>query len=298
MEKLSFNEIFGLILKDIFQLILPTLLVLLVIGIVYTGFQILRDKTEQTDKENKELIIGGISKTILTFIEKLPSILELIAIVTGISLIVNIGASFYKIYDNQKRIKELSVFVKNLSSNDKIAHIIVKEKNFIEKYGIYEVDIYDGITGDIISENEYKVEGWDLRLDALIINFDYSEIGSGAQKNVAFPYRLFSNMISPKNAIILETLFTSENPDELIENDIEGMLGLSRDAFRQRAKEFLQIIKDPLQSQELGIKSSYGNAITIPVNSREGDEFDIFIEGTGGLSFEKTPFENEDEIDF
>ena len=71
------------------------------------------------------------------------------------------------------------------------------------------------------------------------------------------------------------------------EDDIDEMLGLSRDAFRKRAKEFIEIIKDPIKSQEIGIRSTYGNTITIPANAQINDEYVIYIEGTGGLSLRK-----------
>lgn len=286
----SISDFIGLLLLDIVQLLLPALLVLLAIGLLYTFLQVINARfIEESNQSFSRLFAGGVSKTIILFIEKLPAILIILAMVTGFSLIMNLGNSFYKIYENQKRIKELSVFVKNLSHNDKIAQITVLEKDSDDEgdYGIYEIDIYDGITGDVISEGEYKIQGRDLRLDSMVINFEYSEIGAGVQRNLAFPYRIFSNKISPENAIVLESMFTSDNPEELFEKDIESMLGLSRDVFRKRAKEFIEIVKDPLQSQELGIRSAYGNTITIPSNAEEDDEYGIYVEGTGGLSLRK-----------
>ena len=124
----------------------------------------------------------------------------------------------------------------------------------------------------------------------MVINFDYSEIGAGKQRNLAFPYRIFSNEISPKNATILDSMFTLGNPDEFIENGVESMLGLARDTFRKRAKEFIEIVKDPIKSQELGIRVAYGNTITIPANAQKNNEYAIYIEGTGGLSLREVSF--------
>jgi hypothetical protein len=238
------------------------------------------------------LFVSSITKTVAFFIEQLPALIIILVTITGFSFIIDIGKSFYSIYENQQRIKELTVFAKNLGSNSKIAQIKVcdKEVNDNGEYGTYEIYIYDGITGDVISEKTYQLQGSDLRLDSMVINFDYSEIGAGKQRNLAFPYRIFSNEISPKNATILDSMFTLGNPDEFIENGVEGMLGLSRDTFRKRAKEFIEIVKDPIKSQELGIRVAYGNTITIPANAQKGDEYVIYIEGTGGLSLREVSF--------
>ncbi len=290
MENNVFSSFLGQITLNVLQILTPTFIVLLVILVVYTLLQIISAKfLEKSDQKFSKLLVGGFSKTLSFLIEKLPSILILLAVITGLSLVINIGNQFYEISQNQKRIKELTVFVRNLSNNDKIAQITVKEKGggYNDEYGVYKIDIYDGVSGDVVSEKEYTLPGRVLSLDSMVINFDYSEIGSGTQKNLAFPYRIFSNRVSAKNGTILENIFTSSESDTMIENSEEAMLGLSREAYRQRAKEFIQIINDPLQRQELGIRSSYGNTITIPVNAQPGDAYAVYVEGSGGLSFKK-----------
>ena len=286
----TFLDCFGYLLLDLLQIVSPALIVLLVIGIFYAFLQILNAKfLEDSEQGFPELLVGSVSKTLTFFIEKLPTLLVIVVIMVGFSLIMNISNSFYKIYENQQRIKELTIFVKNLSTNDKITQIKVCDKGINENgpYGTYKINIYDGITGDVISEKTYQLNGNDLRLDTMIINFEYSEVGAGTQRNLAFPHKIFSNEISPANAKVLDTIFTSTNIDDFIEDDIDEMLGLSRDAFRKRAKEFIEIIKDPIKSQEIGIRSTYGNTITIPANAQINDEYVIYIEGTGGLSLRK-----------
>lgn len=286
----SVGEFIGLLLLDLLKILAPVLIVILIVGLVYIGLLIVKAKfADKSEQKIPQLLLGAFSQASILLIEKLPTLLIILAMITGFSFLVNFGTSVYKIYENQTRIKELTVFCKNLGNQDKIAQIIVGEKGFDSdgEYGMYEVDIYDSITGEVISENEYKIKGRDLRLDSMVINFEYSEIGGGSQKNLAFPYRIFSNKISPEDAIVLENLFTTDSPDTILDGEVEGMLGLSREAFRNRAKEFIEIIKDPLQSQELGIRSSYGNTITIPANAEEGDEYAISVEATGGLSLKK-----------
>jgi hypothetical protein len=300
MSKESFLDYAKLLLSDLVEVISPAWTVLLIIGGVYAFLQLVSNLLPLIGEDNGDfssqrilgLIVSSITKTVAFFIEQLPALIIILVTITGFSFIINIGKSFYSIYENQQRIKELTVFAKNLSSNNKIAQIKVCDKGVNDngEYGTYKIFIYDGITGDVISEKTYQLQGSDLRLDSMVINFDYSEIGAGKQRNLAFPYRIFSNEISPKNATILDSMFTLGNPDEFIENGVESMLGLARDTFRKRAKEFIEIVKDPIKSQELGIRVAYGNTITIPANAQKGDEYVIYIEGTGGLSLREVSF--------
>ena len=130
-----------------------------------------------------------------------------------------------------------------------------------------------------------KIYGTDLYFDSFVINFEYSEIGKGNQKNLAFPYRIYSEKISPENAIKFETFKT--NPEKFVEKESETVLGLSRDLYIERAKEFIEIINDPVQRQEMGIRSNYGNAITIHT-PQKGEVYTIMVNGTGGLKVKKS----------
>lgn len=295
MSKESFLDYAKLLLSDLVEVISPAWIVLLIIGGAYAFLQLISTLLLLIgdDEDLSPLkILGLLLNSITKFIEQLPALIIILVVTTGFIFVMNIGKSFSSIYENQQRIKELTVFAKNLSSNNKIAQIKVCDKGVNDngEYGTYKIFIYDGITGDVISEKTYQLQGSDLRLDSMVINFDYSEIGAGKQRNLAFPYRIFSNEISPKNATILDSIFTLGNPDEFIENGVESMLGLARDTFRKRAKEFIEIVKDPIKSQELGIRVAYGNTITIPANAQKNNEYAIYIEGTGGLSLREVSF--------
>lgn len=295
MSKESFLDYAKLLLSDLVEVISPAWTVLLIIGGVYVFLQLISNLLlliGDDEDLSPQKILGLLLNSITKFIEQLPALIIILVVTTGFSFVMNIGKSFSSIYENQQRIKELTVFAKNLSSNNKIAQIKVCDKGVNDngEYGTYKIFIYDGITGDVISEKTYQLQGSDLRLDSMVINFDYSEIGAGKQRNLAFPYRIFSNEISPKNATILDSMFTLGNPDEFIENGVESMLGLARDTFRKRAKEFIEIVKDPIKSQELGIRVAYGNTITIPANAQKNNEYAIYIEGTGGLSLREVSF--------
>ena len=295
MSKESFLDYAKLLLSDLVEVLSPAWTVLLIIGGVYVFLQLISNLLlliGDDEDLSPQKILGLLLNSITKFIEQLPALIIILVVTTGFSFVMNIGKSFSSIYENQQRIKELTVFAKNLSSNNKIAQIKVCDKGVNDngEYGTYKIFIYDGITGDVISEKTYQLQGSDLRLDSMVINFDYSEIGAGKQRNLAFPYRIFSNEISPKNATILDSMFTLGNPDEFIENGVESMLGLARDTFRKRAKEFIEIVKDPIKSQELGIRVAYGNTITIPANAQKNNEYAIYIEGTGGLSLREVSF--------
>ena len=275
--------------QSLVDLIIPALIFLASLIVLYTILLVIKAKfLDKTEQKNSKLIAGSFSSTLIMLIEKLPSLLILLAAFIGLGLIKNIGTSFVKIYENQQRIKELSVFVQNLSSNDKLVQVTVGKKtrdSSGEEARNYRLNVYDSITGEVISESEFNEKN--LRIDFMVINFDYSEIKAGNHKNIAYPYRVFSDRIPPENARILETLFTAENPEPIIDSESEKMYGLSRESFTERAKEFLEIINDPEKSREAGIRSFYGNTITIPAGAQEGSRYAVCIEGSGGLSLKK-----------
>ena len=278
--------------QSLVDLIIPALIFLASLIVLYTILLVIKAKfLDKTEQKNSKLIAGSFSAALIKLIEKLPVLLLLLTAFLGLRLLTGIGTSFVKIYENQQRIKELSLFAKNLSSNDKLVQINVgkKTKNASgEEVTDYRIYVYDSITGEIISETEYSEKN--LRIDFMVINFDYSEIKAGTKKNLAYPYRVFSDRISPENAYILETIFTSQNPDPLLEAEAEKAYGLSREAFTERAKEFINLINDPDKSREEGIRSFYGNTITVPSGAQEGSRYAVCIEGTGGLSLKKLLF--------
>lgn len=295
MNNLSASNIFGNILISVLQILSPILILLAAVIVVYTIFTACSSKFLSKDGQAVSfgrLLVGGFSKSITMIIEKLPSFIVIGLVVTAISLVSNFFNQFYTIWQQSERIKELNCYVKNLSNSEDIAIITVKNRTTISNntYSTYLVQVVDNITGDIVTEEEINLSGKEFKLDSLVVNFDYSEIETGKSRNVAFPYKIFSEKLAPDNGITLKTLMTLENVDDILEMEAQSVYGLSKETFIKRAKEFIEIIKDPVKSREMGIKSSYGETITIPASAKIGDTFYVRITGVGGLTLTGSGF--------
>lgn len=290
MKDLTTSTILLSIVTGIMEILTPFIFVLSILILLYTLFTACSEKFFSQESRNikfGKLLAGGFSKSLTIIIEKLPSIIMIGTAITIISLISSFFNKTYQIWEQQQRIKELNTYVKNLTNADDIAFIKVKERRMLgsEIYSIYQIEVLDNITGEIISDEEIRLSGRELKFDSMVVNFEYSEIETGKEKNIAFPYRVFSEKLAPDNGIKLKTIFTMDSSlDELLELEASQAYGLPKDIFIKRAKEFIQIVKDPIKSREMGIKSSYGETLTIPRNAQPGDEFIVRITGVGGLT--------------
>ncbi len=290
MKDLTTSTILLSIVTGIMEILTPFIFVLSILILLYTLFTACSEKFFSQESRNikfGKLLAGGFSKSLTIIIEKLPSIIMIGTAITMISLISSFFNKTYQIWEQQQRIKELNTYVKNLTNADDIAFIKVKERRMLgsEIYSIYQIEVLDNITGEIISDEEIRLSGRELKFDSMVVNFEYSEIETGKEKNIAFPYRVFSEKLAPDNGIKLKTIFTMDSSlDELLELEASQAYGLPKDIFIKRAKEFIQIVKDPIKSREMGIKSSYGETLTIPRNAQPGDEFIVRITGVGGLT--------------
>lgn len=290
MKDLTTSTILLSIVTGIMEILTPFIFVLSILILLYTLFTACSEKFFSHESRNikfGKLLAGGFSKSLTIIIEKLPSIIMIGTAITIISLISSFFNKTYQIWEQQQRIKELNTYVKNLTNADDIAFIKVKERRMLgsEIYSIYQIEVLDNITGEIISDEEIRLSGRELKFDSMVVNFEYSEIETGKEKNIAFPYRVFSEKLAPDNGIKLKTIFTMDSSlDELLELEASQAYGLPKDIFIKRAKEFIQIVKDPIKSREMGIKSSYGETLTIPRNAQPGDEFIVRITGVGGLT--------------
>lgn len=297
MNEMSLSSVVKTLFTSFLGILTPCLIFLIAEILIYALFTACNAKLlNKANEEQKfgKLYLGGISQAFTMIIENITNILIACAVIVCITLIMQFANKFYSIWEQQTRIKELNTYVRNLSNSDDIARITVKERKTLSSnsYSVYVVEVIDNITGDVVSEEEIRVPGKELKFDSIVVNFDYSEIETGKARNVAFPYKVFSEKLAPDNGIKLKTIFTMDTIDELLELEAESAYGLPAETFKKRAKEFISIVKDPVKSREMGIKSTYGETITIPSSAKEGDEFIIRITGVGGLTLVSDSFGN------
>ena len=213
-----------------------------------------------------------------------PKVIVCILIFDALAGIVKVAGTAFTYFENEKRIKELKAVVRNLARAEDLVKIeLAGVLNSEFPYECrYRLTFFCG--GKEISR-EYVLKGSEIFLDFMNINFDYSEIEAGKTSNVAYPYRIFSDVVPPERGIKLggDVLDAESNvPVTFLFSDVYG---IEKETYIARAAELFGIAGDEKKSREMGIRSSIGTAPHVSVfDLAEGQIFSFRITNTGGVS--------------
>lgn len=279
------------LLPLIMPLLVPVLLILFVCFLLFTA--------KRLSTESRRFGALGLGTSIAIILDSLQtfflSILKYVP-VTAVLLVTAVGINSLflsvnrvsRIADNLKRIKELGVMIRNLSRSEDIARITMLDKRVgvdpadVEK--VYRVDILSE-EGDVVSSQEVTLRGNRIAIDSITVNFEYSEIESGHRQNIAYPYRVYSELMKPDDAVPLTCMFNGEELPVIYCLEEDSIYGMTKDVFFKRLKELFDILKDEERSREMGIRSANGTVNHFVMNP--GDVYDISVEATGGLTVHK-----------
>lgn len=222
----------------------------------------------------------------ISLLLRLPEILMVLVVAVGLnSLLLGINR-FRRVADDLRRIQELGVMVKNLSRVEDIAQVtMLSQRNTgsgVEK--TYRIEILSE-DGEVVSQQTVTLPGSRIAIDSITVNFDYSQIESGQQKNIAYPYRVYSERMKPDDAVPLTCMFNDEQLPVIYCLEASSIYGMEQDAFFLRLKELFGILKDEKRSRELGIRSVNGTVNHVAMN--QGDVWRLSVEATGGLSIRR-----------
>lgn len=282
-------------IKSILPLFLPVLIP--VLAILFLCFLLFVAKNLAT--ENRRfgrlkagaacLVIGdSLQEFCLSFLKIVPVLAVLLVTAVGINALFLSVGRVSRIADNMRRIKELGIMVRNLSRSEDIARITMLDKRLgvgpadVEKS--YRVDILSE-GGDVISSQELTLTGNRIAIDSITVNFEYSEIESGRRQNIAYPYRVYSELMKPEDAVPLSCMFNDEEIPVIYCLEESSIYGMEKDVFFRRLKELFSILKDEKLSREMGIRSANGTVNHFVMNV--GDVCNISVEATGGLTVHK-----------
>ncbi|MFN8254830.1 MAG: hypothetical protein U0W24_04020 [Bacteroidales bacterium] len=223
----------------------------------------------------------AIAKVLLKMISNIPVFLAVfifLIMITGLSKTIDsVGDFFLK----QQRIKELQSVLKQLDQRYKVAEVEVADYNQLLDETELNIRFYDyALLGLSDQVQTVKIKGQDIYFDAVVLNFEYSEITTGNEKNLVIPYRIFSDKIPQEMGVPLNIADMNGIPFIFKRNDTD-IYGMERNTYSQRVKEIMGYITDKNKAREAGIRSVYGNAVHKVVN--KGDVLNIWIEQTGGL---------------
>ncbi len=235
----------------------------------------------------EKIFIAGrvLSNIFLKIISNVPIVLAVViflVFVVGMSKGIESMDNYMK---NQQKIKELKSILKQLDQRYKVAEIDILDYNRLTEQTKMRIRFYDyAQQGFSEQTQDIEILGNDIYFDAIVLNFEYSEIASGSAKNIVLPYRIFSNKVPQGKGIALK--LQDKNGVPLIfkrkESDIYTV---EPDVYTERIQEIMSYITDKKKARAAGIRSIYGNAVHKTV--RKGDKLVIWVEQTGGLVIKK-----------
>ncbi len=234
----------------------------------------------------KIYIIGKVlSSIIIKIISNVPVVLTVVIFlifVVGISKGIETIDQFVQ---NQEKIRELKSLLKQLDQRYKVAEIEVKDYDLLNDKTSLSLKFYDYANQGFSNEiQDIGIEGNDIYFDAIVLNFEYSEISSGESRNIVLPYRLFSNKVPQENGISLN--LKDENGIPLIfKRQDKDIYGMETEKYTEHVQEIMSYITDAKKARKAGIRSVYGNAVHKRV--RKGENLTIWLEQTGGLVIKK-----------
>ncbi len=233
--------------------------------------------------------LEGISYTLL----RLPKLLFALFCLT---LLYDTGKTLQDFFESQKRIEELTAVVKNLSRMDDVARITVLDDNLRTERGTlakrYRIELLS-LSGETISSQIVAMEGSELYVDSVNINFEYSAIGAGKTRNLAFPYRVYTEKLPANYAVPLTAVYNDKQIPVLFLLANDDIYGISEKDYDKRLYELMSILNDQTEGgqkkrQELGIRSFNGNAVHARLS--KGQTCLVRVEGTGGISLHVQAF--------
>jgi len=222
--------------------------------------------------------IGKICLRIITNVPIFLAVFVFLLMIVGLSKGID---SMDEFVQNQRKIKELQSLIKQLDQRYKVAEIEIVDYNILSDETNLLIKYYDYASQGYSNNNQsLTIKGNDIYFDAIVLNFEYSEIATGNTKNLVLPYRVFSNKVPQELGVALNLSDKEGIPFIFKRNEIE-IYGMEQTRYTENVKEIMGYITNKEKARLAGIRSVYGNAVHKKVN--KGDILSIWVEQTGGL---------------
>jgi hypothetical protein len=181
----------------------------------------------------------------------------------------------------RKKVAELTATVRNLERRYKAVEARVEEaKEGRIKASLAFFDYADPSAP--ARTQSIEIAGRELFIDAIVCNFDYSEISAGRSVNLAIPFKVFSDEVPEAEGVSLSILDESGLP-LMYRRSPEQLYGIGPEAYASRLAELMSAMRTDAAARGAGIvRSLYGDAVHRGV--RKGDSFVVWVEQSGGLT--------------
>lgn len=262
---------------------------ILAVGFVLRASSALRDRFLACEASGRRMgagqAIGILLKELYGSLASFAAVLPTVAaVLVGSVLLVGVSDSIRtldRISANRTRISELSAVVRNLERRYRVADVRVLSAD--GRTARLALAFYDSRTpGRPIRTQETEIEGSEVFVDALVLDFAYSEIESGRRVNLALPYRVYGNLQAPADGREL-ALLDEQGVPLLYRRSEAEIYGIDPQAYDSRLEELMVLLEDEGARRREGIlRSIFGAAVRRKIWT--GDTFTIWVEQTGGLT--------------
>ncbi len=227
---------------------------------------------------------SAITKNFTKIITNAPVILIsllVLMLVVGISKSIE---SINQFSENQTRIKELTTVVKQLDQRYKVAEVNILDRNPKTDTTKLELRFFDNSLNQYLEvKQQITLKGGIIYFDAMILNFEYSEITDNAKRNLVLPYRIFTNAIAPAKGIELK-LKDEKGIPYIYKRNNKEVYGMDIEQYNKYLEEFVTYMTDDEAARKAGIRNTNGgNAVHTFSQVKTGQKYTIWVEQTGGL---------------
>ncbi len=181
----------------------------------------------------------------------------------------------------RKRVAELTATVRNLDRRYKAVEAKIDEA----KDGRIRATLsfFDYANPQAAEKTQsIDIAGKELFIDAIVCNFDYSEISAGKSINLAIPFKVFSDEVPESDGIAL-SIFDDKGVPLIYRRSADELYGISPEDYDARLSELMVSLRTDSSARSAGIvRSLYGDAVHRGVKT--GDAFTLWVEQSGGIS--------------
>jgi len=199
-------------------------------------------------------ILLTLTDTILGMAGRLVVSLPTLILVAAMAMTVAaLGTTLSRIEESAaatRKIQELSTVLKNLQRSLKVADVRVLSVD--QGRTSLSIDFFDpSVPSAPASHRDLEIQGRDIYFDAIVLNFDYSQIAGGQKINIAIPYRVFSDQVAQRDGIPLGAMDSQGIPLIFHRGD-DDIYGLAPELYRSRLKELVGLIRNERGGPESG----------------------------------------------
>ncbi|MDR2808335.1 MAG: hypothetical protein LBB43_04925 [Spirochaetaceae bacterium] len=253
--------------------------ILLIIAVVVfiQSYYRLKLMAEACDADKRPLIFSALVETLGKIISAIGVLAPLLAALVILFGLAKGLSALNEFFAREQLIKELSIAINFLNQSDKVLDVRVQEvKDGISTLRIdYKAsDSKDSSIPPVEWTKTLSIRGTELHFDCMVFNFSYSEVGSGRQRNIAIPYRIFSNVVAAREGINLY-----EDAALIPQEDDYGFIP---SVYREK---LVKLLNEPQFASSVGIRSVNGSDVWHR-DARAGDRLRIKVEQTGGITLE------------